>query len=196
MKLQYLMALTATVSAAPAPENTYRTLGELINGFTWSADAVADDEADNWIKNAAAIGQSGLRYWNDLDLTSVTAAFKKLDLGLATPETIDIAADDQKWEDSRADSPLQWSPNEAAVFAWNPKSDTIDDVTAALLALAKTDPKYIAAQQGIGFDEINISPLPRRDGQGPSMTGATLRGMVDPSIGAIDPTRDDALLNR
>lgn len=28
------------------------------------------------------------------------------------------------------------------------------------------------------------------------MAGATLRGMVDPSIGAIDPTRPDALLLR
>jgi hypothetical protein len=56
MKLQYLMALAATVSAAPAPENTYRNLGDLINGFTWSSDAVTDNEADNWIKDATTIG--------------------------------------------------------------------------------------------------------------------------------------------
>lgn len=192
------MALAATVSAAPAPQNTYRTLGELINGFTWSAEAVSDNEADNWIKDAASIGQSGLRYWDDLDLTDVTAAFKELNTGVkaalagTTPETIDIAADDQKWKDSRADSPLQWSPNEAGVFAWNPKISTFDDLIALFLVAGAPAETEI----GLGFDEIDISPLPRRDGQGNSMAGATLRGMVDPSIGAIDNTRADALLLR
>ena len=55
MKLQYLMALAATVSATPAPENIHRNMGELINGFTWSPDAVTNNEADNWIKDAASI---------------------------------------------------------------------------------------------------------------------------------------------
>lgn len=128
----------------------------------------------------------------------MTAAFKELDvLGLTgSPETIDIAADDQKWKDSRADSPLQWSPNEAGVFAWNPKSDTFDDVVAVFLALGTVDPAFLETEFGLNFSEIDISPLPRRDGQGNSMAGAALRGMVDPSIGAIDPTRADALLLR
>ena len=128
----------------------------------------------------------------------MTAAFKELNTGVSaalagtTPETIDVAADDQKWKDSRADSPLQWSPNEAGVFAWNPKDNTFDALIALFLAAGVPAETEI----GLGFDEIDISPLPRQDGQGNSMAGATLRGMVDPSIGAIDNTRSDALLLR
>ena len=187
MKLQYLLALAATVTAAPAPLNTYRNIGELINGFTWSTDAVTDNEADNWIKDAAATRAMPLRYWDAADLTSVTAAFTALDLTATTPETIDVAADDDKWKDTRANSPLQWSANEAGVFAWNPQ-DTTGDLST-LFGGASVEYGWI-------FDEINISPLPRQDGQGNSMAGAALRGMVDTSIGAIDPTRDDANLNR
>lgn len=126
----------------------------------------------------------------------MTAAFKVLDLAATTPETIDVAADDQKWKDSRADSPLQWSPNEAGVFAWNPKDDTFAAFESLVLGLGLADPDFLATEIGLAFDEIDISPLPRRDGQGNSMAGAFLRGMVDPTIGAIDNTRADALLLR
>ena len=149
MKLQYLLALAATVTAAPAPLATFRNIGELINGFTWSADAVTDNEADNWIKDAAATRAMPLRYWDAADLTSVTAAFTALNLTASTPETIDVAADNDKWKASRADSPIQWSPNEAGVFAWNPQ-----DTTGALSTLFGGP----SVEYGWIFDEIDIGP--------------------------------------
>ena len=107
MKLSYLMAFAATAAAATVQ---LRTIDELVDGYTWSEPTVED----NWIKDVAdtRAPSSHHHYWNTVAPTGFTAR-------TITANTLEVL-DDAKWEASRSGNPLQWSPSQAGVFAWNP----------------------------------------------------------------------------